>query len=142
MTIATDFMIIKKIPINRGKYMSCFPNCLMLNTLREQGRVIIRKFQKFFSEIGKEMLFLFDYGDNWKFIVKLEYAWEEIASARYPVILRAVGKVPEQYPACDEAENEHGNWFHEDCSLCRALKEQGIEMKWHPDDPEGEDLIN
>ena len=58
-----------------------------------------------FKNPGEKMLFLFDYGDGWRFAVELK----EIKNAEKwdlkPVILESIGKAPEQYPPC-EYENE------------------------------------
>jgi len=55
------------------------------------------KVNSVFNQIGKKMLFLFDYGDQWHFIIELkgiELAREEV---RYPFILESVGEAPSQY---------------------------------------------
>jgi hypothetical protein len=56
-----------------------------------------------FDEIGKKMLFLFDYGDEWHFIVKLVGVESPSPGIKYPRVLESVGKAPMQYP---EEENE------------------------------------
>lgn len=50
-----------------------------------------------FTEVGKKMLFLFDYGDNWKFIVTLCDVVEAAKPSRYPRLNGESGKVPKQY---------------------------------------------
>lgn len=102
------------------------------------------KISKVFTKIGKKMLFLFDYGDGWKFVVRFDRSLLENQDSKYPLIIKTVGNLPEQYPPLDEGDDEYedDDWFHEDCPLCRELKEQGVEMKWYPDDPDGEDFIN
>jgi hypothetical protein len=47
------------------------------------------------------MNFLFDFGDNWKFTVKLERV-EPRGARKRPRILERHGKAPPQYPAWDE----------------------------------------
>ena len=59
---------------------------------------------KIFTEIGKKMLFLFDYGDNWKFRIEL-LAIEPVQQGKvYPLIVESVGKARTQYDEPDELE--------------------------------------
>ncbi len=60
-----------------------------------------------FKNPGEKMLFLFDYGDGWRFAVELK----EVRNAQKwdikPVILESIGKAPLQYPPCeDELEKD------------------------------------
>lgn len=58
----------------------------------------------------KEFLFLFDYGDEWHFGVKLLRQRSVVeASARYPRVVAQQGEAPPQYPDVDEEE-----WDEED----------------------------
>jgi hypothetical protein len=57
-----------------------------------------------FSEVGVKMQFLFDYGDEWRFQVEVIGFGEKVPKARYPKILKTVGKAPPQYPTADEDE--------------------------------------
>jgi hypothetical protein len=50
------------------------------------------------------MLFLFDYGDEWRFKVELLRLGEKVPKARYPKVLASVGQAPPQYPEPDEDE--------------------------------------
>ena len=49
-----------------------------------------------------QMLFLFDYGDDWRWIVTLERFDEKQHGATYPRVLSSKGEPPEQYPDADE----------------------------------------
>lgn len=62
------------------------------------------KVTKAFDRIGKKMLFLFDYGDNWQFIVELIDIFPFEKKSKYPKILKKTGQAPEQYPPLDEDE--------------------------------------
>ena len=54
----------------------------------------------------KEFLFLFDYGDEWHFGVKLVRTSETVDSgAQYPRVLASHGEAPPQYPNLDEEDN-------------------------------------
>lgn len=58
-----------------------------------------------FPDVGKEMLFLFDYGDDWHFKVKLIGLGQKDPKVTYPRVLKEVGKAPPQYPDSDEDED-------------------------------------
>jgi hypothetical protein len=49
----------------------------------------------------KKMLFLFDYGDDWMFLVNCT-GEAEAKPFKRPKLLSTKGKPPEQYPDCDE----------------------------------------
>jgi hypothetical protein len=57
----------------------------------------------------KEFLFLFDYGDEWHFGVKLVRLSEQVQpDARYPRIVASQGQAPPQYPALED-DSEAGD---------------------------------
>ena len=66
---------------------------------RTAGRVPIREVP-FPGVAGKkEFLFLFDYGDEWHFGVKLVRLSEQVEpGARYPRVVASQGQAPPQYP--------------------------------------------
>jgi hypothetical protein len=68
----------------------------------DAGSVKRTKVSQAFTKIGKKMLFLFDYGDDWRFQVELTAFGEKKPNMRYPRMLAAVGTAPEQYPDMDE----------------------------------------
>jgi len=55
------------------------------------------KIKQVWKNIGDKMLFLFDYGDNWHFIVELVGFGEKRRGIHYPRILKKIGKAPRQY---------------------------------------------
>ncbi len=55
-----------------------------------------------FPKIGSKMLFLFDYGDEWKFIVEVKGIGKPDEKARYPNTISSVGKSPQQYDDPDD----------------------------------------
>ena len=57
-----------------------------------------------FPEVGKKMLFLFDYGDEWRFKVELIGLGRKEPNAAYPRVLKRVGEAPPQYPGLEEDE--------------------------------------
>jgi hypothetical protein len=49
-----------------------------------------------------QMLFLFDYGDEWRWIITLRSFGEKQTNIKYPHVLTAKGNAPEQYPDYNE----------------------------------------
>jgi len=62
------------------------------------------KIAQAFPKAGKKMLFVFDYGDEWRFQVKLTALGEKAPKTRYPRMVAAMGEAPAQYPDEDEDE--------------------------------------
>jgi hypothetical protein len=60
-----------------------------------------------FPEVGHTMLFLFDYGDDWRFIVEVIGRGEKEPKVRYPRVLKRAGASPEQYPDWDDDAEEY-----------------------------------
>jgi hypothetical protein len=56
---------------------------------------------KAFAKVGKKMLFLFDYGDEWCFQVELIKLGGKAPGRRYPRLLVSSGDAPAQYPDMD-----------------------------------------
>lgn len=50
-----------------------------------------------FNIVGKKMLFIFDYGDNWHFIVQLKEIAKAKPNRKYPYIVKKTGRSPIQY---------------------------------------------
>lgn len=55
-----------------------------------------------FSNIGAKMLFYFDYGDDWHFIVELKEIRDPLTDESLPAVLESIGKAPLQYPPCED----------------------------------------
>jgi yecA family protein len=55
-----------------------------------------------FVRTGSKMLFLYDYGDEWGFKVEVIGMAEKGPKGRYPKVVAAMGKAPQQYPDLDE----------------------------------------
>lgn len=60
------------------------------------------KIGEVWKNIGDKMLFLFDYGDNWLFVVELADLGAAEPKTKYPRVIKKVGAAPEQYPEADE----------------------------------------
>jgi hypothetical protein len=59
-----------------------------------------------FPEVGHTMLFMFDYGDDWRFIVEVIGMAQKAAKTRYPKVLKKIGQAPEQYGAWDDNDDD------------------------------------
>lgn len=60
-----------------------------------------------FPAIGHSLIFLFDYGDEWRFHVRLKGAGERMPRERYPRVVTIRGNAPPQYPDPDDDEDMH-----------------------------------
>ena len=70
------------------------------------GRVCIDQVPRPGKAGQQEVLFLFDYGDEWLFRVELTATGRKVAKARYPRVLAKAGPSPVQYPDPDDHEEE------------------------------------
>jgi len=59
-----------------------------------------------FARVGSKMLFLFDYGDEWLFQVKLLKRAPRKSKLRQPRLLLSMGEAPVQYPSYDDEDDE------------------------------------
>jgi hypothetical protein len=50
-----------------------------------------------FRQIRHKMLFVFDYGDEWRFVVEFTGFGHMVSGTQYPKVVASVGKAPEQY---------------------------------------------
>jgi Plasmid pRiA4b ORF-3-like protein len=64
------------------------------------------KIAQAFPVVGHSLLFLFDYGDEWRFRVKLKAIGRTVAKTRYPRIVESHGVAPAQYPDPDEMSED------------------------------------
>jgi yecA family protein len=55
-----------------------------------------------FRRIGDKMLFLYDYGDEWRFKVEFVGLGNKEPKTGYPRVVASVGTAPEQYPDIEE----------------------------------------
>jgi hypothetical protein len=70
------------------------------------------KVSQAFPAIGHSLIFLFDYGDEWRFRVSLKEAGMNLPKVRYPRIVTIRGNAPPQYPdpdqEIDDGEERYG----------------------------------
>ena len=72
----------------------------------EEGQGVRKtKIGKVFA-VGKKMLFLFDYGDEWIFHVNCVSVGEPEKGRRYPITVESKGEAPPQYPDYEEDEDD------------------------------------
>jgi Plasmid pRiA4b ORF-3-like protein len=64
------------------------------------------KIAQAFPAIGHAMLFLFDYGDEWRFRVRLTKTGKKIAKVHHPRVVATYGEAPEQYPDADDSDED------------------------------------
>lgn len=64
------------------------------------------KVSEAFRNIGDKMLFFFDYGDSWHFIVELKELREAAVGSLFPVLSNSIGEPPLQYPPIEEGNFE------------------------------------
>src|ERR1700680_2276250 len=80
---------------------------LFADTSESGARSVKRtKIAEAFPDVGDRMTFLYDYGDDWRFPVKLIGLSQKAAKVHYPRILASEGQAPEQYPEFDGEDEE------------------------------------
>lgn len=75
-----------------------------------------------FPAIGHVLLFLFDYGDDWRFHVSLKEAATKLPKVRYPRVVATRGKAPPQYPDPEEEIDGEGPRYGVDPLTGKAIK--------------------
>src|SRR3954468_23536098 len=73
----------------------------------DSGSVKRPRVAEAFPAVGHTMLFLFDYGDDWRFVVEVIGLGEKEPQVRYPRVLKKVGASPVQYPDWDDEADEY-----------------------------------
>jgi len=61
------------------------------------GSVKKTKVSEVWQKIGDKMMFLFDYGDGWQFLVELMNFGSRTVKQKYPRTLKKIGRAPRQY---------------------------------------------
>lgn len=92
--------------ITEGRYFDSERKYELFTDLIEEGEdleptgadsVKKTKVKGVWQDIGDKMLFLFDYGDNWLFVVELIGFGEKKEGIKYPRVLKKVGRAPRQH---------------------------------------------
>jgi hypothetical protein len=61
---------------------------------------------KIFSQKGKIMMMLFDYGDEWIFKISCMGILPRVDGEKYPMLVSSQGTAPEQYPNFDDDDDD------------------------------------
>lgn len=90
---------------------------------KESGSVMQVRVNNVFCEIGKRMLFLYDYGDEWHFVIEFEGKRTPKKGKEYPAVIKRKGKAPKQYDSPylygdvePEEHDQHQKTLDEFCS--------------------------
>ena len=59
------------------------------------GSVKKTKISEVWKKVGDKMMFLFDYGDSWQFVIELKGFDQKQSKQKYPRVLQGIGKAPE-----------------------------------------------
>jgi hypothetical protein len=79
---------------------------LMIETQRDVRKVTIDDLN---LRARKKFLYLFDYGDEWRFSVQVDKINKNAPEdVQYPRVVETVGKPPPQYPNWDEEDDDWG----------------------------------
>jgi hypothetical protein len=96
--------------LTRASYFKKFPKYELFADMGEADAgvqsVKKTKVAQAFPAVKHELLFLFDYGDEWLFRVTLRETSKKVSKARYPRIVTQHGKAPAQYPDPEEFDDE------------------------------------
>ncbi len=65
-------------------------------------------------KVGRKFLYIFDYGDEHRFQVRVHAVNPDAPDGDYPRIVESVGEAPEQYPSWDENDDEEEEDGEED----------------------------
>lgn len=60
------------------------------------------RISRIFNRVGKEMLFLYDYGDEWQFVMELLEKRVREEGKKYPAVIEREEKAPRQYGGDEE----------------------------------------
>ena len=59
-------------------------------------------------EQGREFLYIFDYGDEWRFRIRLHAINPDASEGDYPRIVQSVGEAPAQYEDWEDEDADDG----------------------------------
>ena len=79
------------------KMYELFTDVVGVEKTENAGSVEETKIVEVWQNIGDKMMFLFDYGDGWRFTVELAGFEKKEEGTKYPRVLKTVGKAPKQY---------------------------------------------
>lgn len=65
------------------------------------------KISSVFTQLGQKMQFVFDYGDEWRFLVEYVETGTKEPNGRYPRVTKREGFPPPQYPIFDDDDYDY-----------------------------------
>src|SRR6266508_2080986 len=123
-------------PWDRASEYSCMPDPDLVTSTWKRGadRLRVRD-----APAGREFLFLFDYGDEWHFGVKLAGTTEIEPGVAYPRVVASNGEAPPQYAdiggwSDEDAEEDDYKWSAADAELTRWTADdlRDLLQEWCP----------
>jgi len=82
------------------------PDIMQFGSENRYGSVEKTRVNQVFTHLKKKMLYLFDYGDEWHFLIQLTGVEPVEQGRHYPVCLKTVGEALPQYEDFDEEEGD------------------------------------
>lgn len=77
----------------------------LMKRFAEPGNVLTTRLETLKLEEGQKFLYLFNYGDEWRFRVRVHAINPAAPEADYPRLVESVGKAPSQHRAWHDEEN-------------------------------------
>ena len=95
--------------LSRGRPSKSGPSYELFADMGESDAFSVRntRIAEAFSSVGKSLIFMFDYGDEWLFRIELTGTGTKAPRSRYPKVLAKAGTSPEQYPAWEGEDHRH-----------------------------------
>jgi hypothetical protein len=105
--LLNEFAKIAGQPVDSIRFQIRFLQSMWEDVVQETKRDVRRvKIEELCLKVGKQFMYLFDYGDEWRFKVKVTAINPNAADADYPKIVQSVGEAPPQYPDIEEDWDE------------------------------------
>jgi hypothetical protein len=76
----------------------------LMKRFAEPGNVLTTRLETLKLEEGQKFLYLFDYGDEWRFRVRVHAIYPNAPEADYPRLVESVGKAPSQHQGWHDEE--------------------------------------
>jgi cephalosporin-C deacetylase-like acetyl esterase len=78
--------------------MDAFWEQMLAEEYQGPGNVQTTTLEQLNLQLGQEFMYLFDYGDEWRFKVRVHALHPDASDEEYPRVVKSVGEAPEQYP--------------------------------------------
>ena len=108
----------------------------LMDNMPEPGDVRTTKLEDLGLRLKQEFMYLFDYGDEWRFKVRVHAINPDAPEADdYPRVVETVGEAPKQYPY---GEND-GEWDEEEWEDEEWDDEEWEDEEWDDEPPDDEE---